>query len=140
MIDSTSHLCALLLRGLAEPALRALALAVLAGLLLAAARVKDAALRMAVWTAVLYAALAMPFLARVAPAVRLPMPDLLAARAVPLPAPMIGPAPSRIRVLVSRSPVRVPAAATPAAEIHSRSPPRAAGLSPGRSSPPSATC
>ncbi|MGD0222809.1 MAG: M56 family metallopeptidase [Terriglobia bacterium] len=122
MIDSTSHLCALLLRGLAEPALRALALAVLAGLLLAAARVKDAALRMAVWTAVLYAALAMPFLARVAPVVRLPMPDLLATRSVPSPAPTIGPAPSRIRVLVSRSPVRVPAAATPAAEIHSPKP------------------
>ncbi|MGD0221266.1 MAG: hypothetical protein ABSF71_02945 [Terriglobia bacterium] len=38
---------------------------------------------MGVWAVVLYAALAMPFLAQVAPAVRLPMPALLAARSIP---------------------------------------------------------
>ena len=122
MSDSASHVYALMLRGLAEPALRALVLAALAGLALGVARVKDAALRMAVWTAVLYAALAMPFLARVAPAVRLPMPDFLAARNVPPAAPMPVPATSGVRIPISRSKVRLPAATAPDTEIHSSQP------------------
>ena len=101
MILSSSHLCAQMLRHLAEPALRALALAALAGLALAVGRVKDAELRLAVWTALLYVALAMPFLAWVAPAVRLPMPALPAAPSVPPPAP------AGIRILATGSPLRV---------------------------------
>jgi beta-lactamase regulating signal transducer with metallopeptidase domain len=116
MILSSSHLCSQLLRHLAEPALRALLLAALAGLALAVGRVKDAVVRLAVWTALLYAALAMPFLAWVAPAVRLPMPALLAAPSVP-PA-----APAGIRILAPASPVRVIAGATPSARLHSAEP------------------
>jgi beta-lactamase regulating signal transducer with metallopeptidase domain len=116
MILSSSHLCAQLLRHLAEPALRALVLAALAGVALAVGRVKDAAVRLAVWTALLYAALAMPFLAWVAPAVRLPMPALLAAPSVPLPAP------AGIRILATGSPLRVIAGATPSARLHSAEP------------------
>jgi beta-lactamase regulating signal transducer with metallopeptidase domain len=116
MILSSSHLCAQLLRHLAEPALRALVLAVLAGLALAVGRVKDAELRLAVWTALLYAALAMPFLAWVAPAVRLPMPTFLAAPSVPPPAP------ATIRILATGSPVRIIARAKPSARLHSAEP------------------
>ena len=116
MILSSSHLCAQLLRHLAEPALRALVLAALAGLALAVGRVKDAAIRLAVWTALLYAALAMPFLAWVAPAVRLPMPALLAAPSVPPPAP------AGQRILAPGSPVRIIAGATPSARLHSAEP------------------
>ena len=116
MILSTSDLCAQLLRGLAEPALRALALAALAGLALGVGRVKDAAVRLAVWTALLYAALAMPFLAWVAPAVRLPVPALLAVPSAPPPAP------AGIRVLAIGSPVRVIARATPSARLQSAGP------------------
>jgi beta-lactamase regulating signal transducer with metallopeptidase domain len=107
MILLSSGLCAHLLRCLAEPALRALVLAALAGLALALGRAKDAAVRLAVWTAVLYAALAMPFLARVAPAVRLPLPTLLTAHAV---AP---PAPGGVRIVATGSPVRVISAPAP---------------------------
>jgi len=82
----SSDLCMRLLCYLAEPASRALALAALTGLALALGRVKDAAVRLAVWTAVLYASLAMPFLARVAPAVRLPMPALVSTHFVRPPA------------------------------------------------------
>jgi len=116
MILSGSHLCAQLLRHLAEPALRALALAALAGLALAVGRVRDAAVRLTVWTALLYVALAMPFLAWVAPAVRLPMPALLAAPSVPPPAP------ADITILAPGSPVRVIAGATPSARPDSADP------------------
>ncbi|MGO8732744.1 MAG: hypothetical protein ACLQVM_08115 [Terriglobia bacterium] len=118
MIDSTSPLCPQLLRHLAEPALRALLLAALAGLALSVGRVKDAALRLAVWTALLYAALAMPFLAWVAPAVRLPMPALLAAQSVSPPAP----APAGIGILDTGSPVRFFAGARPSARPDSADP------------------
>ena len=104
MTLSSSDLCAQLLRYLAEPAFRALALAALAGLGLALARAKDASVRLAVWTAVLYASLAMPFLVRVAPAVRLPMPALLSAHSVLLPAP------AGKRIVPIRSAIRVIAA------------------------------
>jgi beta-lactamase regulating signal transducer with metallopeptidase domain len=113
---NTSHLCTQLLRCLAEPALRALGLAALAGLALAMGRVKDAAIRLAVWTALLYAALAMPFLAWVAPAVRLPMPALLAAPTVPPPAPV------GVRIVATSLPARVIARATPSARPLSAEP------------------
>ncbi len=116
MILSSSHLCVQLLRHLAEPALRALLLAALAGVALAVGRVKDAAVRLAVWTALLYVALAMPFLAWVAPAVRLPMPALLTAPSVPPPAP------AGITILATRSPVRVIAGATPSVRPDSADP------------------
>jgi beta-lactamase regulating signal transducer with metallopeptidase domain len=109
---NTSHLCAQLLRYLAEPALRALALAALAGLALAVGRVKDAAIRLAVWTTLLYVALAMPFLAWMAPAVRLPMPALLAAPSA------LPPAPAGIRMHATSSRVRVNAMPTPSAQVH----------------------
>ncbi len=51
----------------ANPAVRALALAVGAGLALAAFRVRVASLRLFTWTAVLYTALAMPLLGRMLP-------------------------------------------------------------------------
>jgi beta-lactamase regulating signal transducer with metallopeptidase domain len=111
-----SHLCAQLLRFLAEPALRALALAALAGLALAAGRVKDAATRLAVWTAVLYAALAMPFLVWIAPAVRLPIPALRTTASAPPPAT------ADIKALAAGSPVRFMAGATPSARLPSREP------------------
>ena len=80
MIPSSSDLSTKLIYYLAEPAFRTLALAALAGAALAIARAKDATMRLAVWTAVLYASLAMPFLARLAPTVGVPMPAFLAAR------------------------------------------------------------
>jgi beta-lactamase regulating signal transducer with metallopeptidase domain len=87
MTLSSSDWCVRLLGCLAEPALRTMALAALAGLALALGRARDAAVRLAVWTSVLYAALAMPFLERFAPAIRLPMPALQAARSIRPPAP-----------------------------------------------------
>ena len=81
MIPSSSDLSARFLYYLAEPAFRALVLAALAGAALALVRARDAAVRLAVWAAVLYAALAMPFLARLTPTVPLPMPAFFRARA-----------------------------------------------------------
>ena len=80
MIPSSSDLSTKLIYYLAEPAVRSLVLAALAGLGLALARAKDATVRLAVWTAVLYASLAMPFLARLAPTIGVPLPAFLAAR------------------------------------------------------------
>ncbi len=116
MITSASDLCVQLLRCLAEPALRALALGGLAGLALAVGRVKDAAVRLAVWTALLYVALAMPFLAWVLPEVRLPMFALPAAQSVPAPAP------AGQSNLASGSPLRIIDATTPSARVHSAEP------------------
>ncbi len=113
---NTSQLCAQLLRYLAEPALRALALAALAGLALAVVRVKDAAIRLVVWTALLYAALAMPFLAWVAPVIRLPMPALKTEQSAPPPAPV------GIRIVPTSVPARVIARATPSARLHPAEP------------------
>lgn len=56
-----------------EPAARALIVAGAAWLILVAFRVRDVSLRLAVWTAILYAALAMPFLSRVVPKISLPV-------------------------------------------------------------------
>ena len=80
MTPSSSDLSSKLIYYLAEPAFRSLALTALAGAALAIARAKDATMRLAVWTAVLYASLAMPFLARLAPTFGVPVPAFLAAR------------------------------------------------------------
>lgn len=61
----------------ANSAARALALSAVAGLGLAAFRVKTTAVRLFTWTAVLYAALAMPMLQWVLPAVTVPTPAVL---------------------------------------------------------------
>src|SRR5208283_4695272 len=63
-----------LLPQLANPAARALALAAGAGLGLAAFRVRSASLRLFIWTAVLYAALAMPLLGWILPPLSFPIP------------------------------------------------------------------
>src|SRR5271170_7152080 len=63
-----------LLAQLANPAARALALAAAAGLGLAAFRVKASHVRLLTWTAVLYAALAMPLLGWMLPSLPVPTP------------------------------------------------------------------
>jgi bla regulator protein blaR1 len=62
---------------LANPAARALALAGVAGLGLALLRVTNTSVRLFTWTAVLYAATAMPFLAWMLPPLAVPMPAFL---------------------------------------------------------------
>ncbi|MGA9981537.1 MAG: M56 family metallopeptidase [Candidatus Sulfotelmatobacter sp.] len=66
-----------LLAQLASPAARALALAAAAGLGLTAFRVKATNVRLVTWTAVLYAALAMPLLAWMLPSLPVPTPTFL---------------------------------------------------------------
>jgi beta-lactamase regulating signal transducer with metallopeptidase domain/peptidoglycan hydrolase CwlO-like protein len=66
-----------MLTGLAVSALRALALSGLAGCGLAAFRAKSNSARLFTWTAVLYAALAMPLLEWMLPAVSVPTPAVL---------------------------------------------------------------
>ena len=65
-----------LLARLADPAARALVLAALVGIALAVLRVKSTAARLFAWTAVLYAALAMPILGSLLPAVPVHLPNL----------------------------------------------------------------
>jgi beta-lactamase regulating signal transducer with metallopeptidase domain len=65
-----------LLGRLADPAARALVLAALVGIALAALRVRSTAARLFAWTAVLYAALAMPILGSLLPAVPVHLPNL----------------------------------------------------------------
>ncbi len=67
----TSFLYSILVARLVEPAIRAAALASLAELGLVLFRVKDASLRLAVWTGVLVAALIMPFLGGLLPSLPL---------------------------------------------------------------------
>lgn len=62
---------------LASPAARALILACGAAIGLAVFRVKTASLRLFTWTAVLYAALAMPLLGRLLPPLPVPVPAVL---------------------------------------------------------------
>ena len=64
-----------LLGRLADPAARALVLAALVGIALAALRVRNTAARLFAWTAVLYAALAMPILGSLLPAVPVHLPN-----------------------------------------------------------------
>src|ERR1700689_491374 len=66
-----------ILSQLANSAARALVLSGVVGLGLAAFRVKTTAVRLLTWTAVLYAALAMPLLQWVLPAVTVPLPAVL---------------------------------------------------------------
>jgi beta-lactamase regulating signal transducer with metallopeptidase domain/peptidoglycan hydrolase CwlO-like protein len=66
-----------MLTGLAVSSLRALALSGLAGCGLAAFRAKSNSARLFTWTAVLYAALAMPLLEWMLPAVSVPTPAVL---------------------------------------------------------------
>ncbi len=72
--SSIVHACSVLLPHLIAPALRSLLLAGFAALALGAFRVKNIAARLAVWTAVLYVALAMPMLGLVLPSVSLAVP------------------------------------------------------------------
>jgi beta-lactamase regulating signal transducer with metallopeptidase domain len=64
-----------LLANLADPAARALVLAAAAALALAAFRVKATSARLFTWTAVLYAALAMPLLGWLLPPIPIPTPE-----------------------------------------------------------------
>jgi beta-lactamase regulating signal transducer with metallopeptidase domain len=68
---------AILLAQIADPAARALLLAAAAGLGLTAFRVKTTSTRLFTWTAVLYAALAMPFLKLMLPPLPIPTPAFL---------------------------------------------------------------
>jgi len=77
---------------LANSAVRALALSGVAGLGLAAFRVKTTAVRLFTWTAVLYAALAMPLLEWMLPAVPVPTPAVLQYGAAQPPATAADPA------------------------------------------------
>jgi bla regulator protein BlaR1 len=63
--------------GLVTSAVRTLVLAGAAALALAAFRVKNTSLRLFTWTAVLYAALAMPLLGRLLPPISIPTPAFL---------------------------------------------------------------
>ena len=67
-----------LLARLAIPAARALTLSAIVGLGLSVFRVKNTSLRLFTWTAVLYAALAMPLLQQMLPPLPIPAPAFLA--------------------------------------------------------------
>jgi beta-lactamase regulating signal transducer with metallopeptidase domain len=62
---------------LADPALRALVVAAVAGIALAIFQVKATSLRLLAWRGVLYAALAMPLLAWMLPPLHVPVPELI---------------------------------------------------------------
>src|SRR5690348_11502429 len=62
---------------LAEPALRSLAVACIAALVVAVLRGKRVAVRLRIWTAVLYVALAMPLLGALLPGMKVPIPATL---------------------------------------------------------------
>ncbi len=81
-MNSATSLFALMVSHLLEAAIRSAALALAAGLALNVFRVKDAGVRLSVWTGVLYAALAMPFLGWVVPPIRLSLLNVSAARPV----------------------------------------------------------
>src|SRR5271167_1317518 len=68
-----------LLLQLANPAARALALAVAAGLALAAFRVQSTSVRLFTWKSVLFAALAMPLLGWILPPLSIPTPAFVQA-------------------------------------------------------------
>ena len=72
-----------MLTGLATPAIRALVLSGVAGCGLAAFRARSTAARLFTWTTVLYAALAMPLLEWMLPAVLVPTPAVLRSTPVP---------------------------------------------------------
>lgn len=66
---------------LAEPALRSLAVASIAALVVALLRGKRAAMRLRIWTGVLYVALAMPLLGALLPGMKVPVPASVWSRA-----------------------------------------------------------
>jgi beta-lactamase regulating signal transducer with metallopeptidase domain len=72
---------------LVDAAARSLILAAAVALALAALRIRSAALRLAAWTAVLYAALAMPLLGPFLPRLAVPMPSFFQASAASSPSP-----------------------------------------------------
>ncbi len=72
-----------ILTELANSAVRALALAGMAAIALAAFRVRATSHRLFLWTAVLYAALAMPFLGRILPSLSVPAPAFLQSASAP---------------------------------------------------------
>jgi len=74
---STFEASTSLLPQLINPAGRTIVLACAAGLALAAFRVKTTSLRLFTWTAVLYGAVAMPFLGRILPPLPVPSPAFL---------------------------------------------------------------
>src|SRR5438270_3982328 len=75
--STTIQASAYLLKQLANPAARALLLASAAGLALTAFRVRATSIRLFTWTAVLYAALALPWLSWALPHVPIPAPAFL---------------------------------------------------------------
>jgi beta-lactamase regulating signal transducer with metallopeptidase domain len=80
------HIAPWLVAHIAEPAVRSLVLGSLAGVALTAFRPKSICLQLVVWTTILYAALAMPFLGWLLPAVPLRLPAIHTAKTVPAPA------------------------------------------------------
>lgn len=72
------HACSSLLAHLVAPAARSLCLGCFAALLMGALRAKSVSLRLAIWTAVLYAALAMPLLGMILPPLSLTFPSAVA--------------------------------------------------------------
>jgi beta-lactamase regulating signal transducer with metallopeptidase domain len=78
-----------LLHYVVVPAARALALGGVVWMLLAAFRVRDVGFRLAAWTAVLYAALAMPFLGRVMPGIPVLLPSVRSAQPAPVTQPPV---------------------------------------------------
>jgi GWxTD domain-containing protein len=75
---------------LADAAVRSIVLACLAALALAGLRVRHVTVHLAVWTGVLYAALAMPLLAWMMPAISLRVPVQLISAGAPSPEPARG--------------------------------------------------
>jgi bla regulator protein blaR1 len=93
----TQHVAPWLVTRIAEPAIRSLLVAAVAGLALAIFRPRSVSLRLATWTIVLFAALAMPFLGWLLPSVplRLPAPSAARARTVVAAAQPMAQAPGR---------------------------------------------
>lgn len=87
--------CSILLVQLASAALRSLTVAVAAGLALALLRVRATHLRLWVWNAVLYAALAIPLLGWILPRLSVPIPASLRSTAMQLEPSEIGTAGNR---------------------------------------------
>jgi len=107
-----------LLAQLANPAVRALALAGAAGLGLWAFRVKATSARLYTWTAVLYAALAMPLLGRMVPPLPAPMPAFLQDGAAQLVLNQFRGSQASVTEPVASMPRKVSVAARRASSIH----------------------
>jgi len=90
MTPSLPEASSTLLAYLLHPAARALALAILTGIGLTAFRARSAAVRLLTWNAVLFTALAMPFLLWMLPPLPVPMPAFLRHKATPASAVLAG--------------------------------------------------